>query len=278
MSLKLPPNPDAVRVLNKEESDRLEAQYPGLPKSLNHCPTCYGEKSFEWYVDYGHSEETATYECPCADQFILFKFFLNSGIMKQGQISQWADATAVDPEAMNIINDYVANAHYYVNRGMGLVLHGNAGTGKTFLSTLLMKSLLTLAGVDGYFSTFNQLLDNFASGWRDDKNRLWFDKRVRNAQFLVVDDIGKEHIGRNEMATAAIDTIFRTRTQQLLPTIITTNLSLSDFEKSYSSGVMSLLSETSLTHEFTGADWRGNQKERNLKEAKLKLTRPIVVN
>jgi DNA replication protein DnaC len=80
------------------------------------------------------------------------------------------------------------------------------------------------------------------------------------------------------MAASAIDTVFRTRTQNLLPTIVTTNLSLEAFKKSYSSGVMSLLSETALTHEFTGADWRKNQADRNREEARLRLTRPIVVS
>src|SRR6202012_4852610 len=102
-------------------------------------------------------------------------------------------------------------------------------------------------------------LDNFTAGWRDDNNRKWFEKRVRNAPFLIVDDIGKENLARNAVATEAIDTVFRTRTQNAHPTIVTTNLSLEKFETLYSSGVMSLLSETSITHKFAGADWRKNQ-------------------
>lgn len=275
---QLPPNPDAVRVLHSEESERLESMYPGLPKSLDHCPTCYGKKTFRWYADYGNDNTIVEYDCPCADQFILFKYFLNAGIGKQGQVSMMADAIGVKRTSLELINDYVENAHYYLNRGMGLLLHGEVGTGKTFLSTLLMKQLLALSGVDGYFTNFNQMLDNFASGWTNDKNRLWFDKRVKNAALLVVDDIGKEHIGRNAMATSMVDTIFRTRTQNLLPTIVTTNLSLNDFKTSYSSGVMDLLTETSITHEFAGISWRKNQGERNREEARLKLTRPIVVS
>jgi DNA replication protein DnaC len=275
---KLPELPGAVRVLTKEESERLDSLYPSLPKSLAQCPTCYGEKQFRWYAEYGVDDNIVDYECPCADQFILFKYFLNAGVGKQGQVVHLADATGVDTVALEMISDYIENAHYYVNRGMGLLFHGNAGTGKTFLATLLMKQLLAYSGVDGYFTTFNQFLDNFAAGWRDDNNRLWFEKRVRNAPLLIVDDIGKEYFGRTDMAASAIDTVFRTRTQNLLPTIVTTNLSLEAFKKSYSSGVMSLLSETALTHEFTGADWRKNQADRNREEARLRLTRPIVVS
>ena len=279
MRHQLPELPDAVRVLKQEESDRLDSLYPGLPKSLSQCPTCYGEKWFRWYADDDiHYENIVEFDCPCSDQFVMFKYFLNAGIGKQGQIINMRDATGVDIEAIEMVANYVENAHYFINRGMGLLFHGNKGNGKTMLAVILMKQLLANSGVDGYFTTFNNFLDNFAAGWRDDVNRRWFEKRVRNVPFLVVDDMGKEHQGRTDMAAAAVDTVFRSRTQNLLPTIITTNLSLHDFERSYSSGVMSLLSETSLTHEFTGEDWRKNQGERNRREAKLMLTRPIVVS
>jgi hypothetical protein len=275
---RLPPLPDAVRILKKEESDRLDSLYPGLPTSLAHCPTCAGAKTFRWYDNYGaYDAEIVEFVCPCADQFVMFKYFLNAGIGKQGQRLALGDALGADPKALNMISEYLDNSGYFVNRGMGLLFHGTHGSGKTMLVTILIKQLLA-EGVDGYFTTFTNLLDNFASGWRDDNNRKWFDKRVRNAPLLVIDDIGKENKNLNNMASNAVDGVLRSRVQNSLPTIITTNLSLSEFERSYSSGVMSLVSETSLTHEFTGDDWRPNQRERNQKEAKLLLSRPIVVS
>jgi hypothetical protein len=261
-----------------EESERLESLYPGLPTSLSQCPTCAGLKWFRWYDDYGSAEQKIVdYDCSCPDQFILFKYFLNAGIGKQGQRLALGDAVGVDPSALMMIDEYLQQSTYLVNRGMGLLFYGSHGSGKTMLVTILIKQLLA-EGIDGYFTTFNTLLDNFASGWKDDKNRIWFEKRVRNAALLVVDDIGRENKNLNNMASNALDGVFRSRVQNSLPTIITTNLSLSDFEKSYSSGVMSLVSETSLIHEFRGDDWRPNQRERNQKEAKLMLSRPIVVS
>jgi DNA replication protein DnaC len=268
-----------VRILKQEESSRLNSLYPGLPTSLAQCPTCAGTKWFRWYDDYNSptSKNIVDYDCTCSDQFILFKYFLNAGIGKQGQRLALGDAVGADAKALQMISDYLENSGYYVNRGMGLLFHGTHGSGKTMLTTILIKQLLA-EGVDGYFTTFNNLLDNFASGWRDDENRKWFEKRVRNAPLLVIDDIGKENKNLNNMATNAVDGVLRSRVQNSLPTIITTNLSLNEFERSYSSGVMSLVSETSLTHEFQGDDWRPNQRERNQREAQLMLSRPIVVS
>jgi DNA replication protein DnaC len=132
--------------------------------------------------------------------------------------------------------------------------------------------------VDGYFTTFVDLLNNFSSGWRDDENRRWFEKRIRYVPLLVIDDIGKENKNLNNMAANAVDGVLRSRVQNQLPTIITTNLSLKDFNNSYSSGVMSLVTETTIPYEFKGDDWRKNQHQRSLAEAKLLLSRPIVVS
>lgn len=275
---QLPPLPDTIRVLTADESERLDTLYPNLPKSLTDCVTCGGKKKFLWYEDYGTSEDrnVVEYECPCSDQFILHKYLLNAGVLKSGQRLALGDCIEVDEKALDAAAEYLESADYYVNRGIGMIFHGTHGSGKTLLSTIMLKQLLGV-GIDGYFTTFTNLLDNFAAGWRDDKNRAWFERRVRNAALLVVDDIGREMAGRNSMASASLDNVFRSRVQDSLPTIVTTNLSMHDFEQSYSTGVMSLVSETSLSYEFAGRDFRPTQRDRNRKEAMQRLSRPITL-
>jgi DNA replication protein DnaC len=275
---QLPPLTPAIRVLKAEESDRLESLFSDIPRSLDECVTCAGKKTFKWYDNYGSPDaQIVDYECPCSDQIILSNFLRNAGIGKQGQRISLGDCQEVPVGALEAIANYIEQADYYVTRGMGLLFHGQHGTGKTLLVTILAKQLLA-EGVDGYFTTFNGMLDNFASGWRDDKNRQWFEKRIRNAPLLVVDDIGRENKNLNNMASNALDTVFRSRVQNSLPTIITTNLNPSDFEKSYSSGVMGLVTETSLTYEFLGESFREKQRERSMEEARLFLSRPITVS
>lgn len=282
MNAKLPPLPDSVRVLTAEESHRLDLTYPRLPNRLSDCVTCGGDESFDWYKDYNKGDLTVvTYDCPCSDQLRLFKFFLHAGIGRAYQTLAEGDLDplVVQSKAFEAIIDYQVNAKYYARRGTGLMFYGDHGTGKTSLVTLLLKHLLVEGhGTDGYFTTFPQLLDNFASGWRDDKDRLWFDRRIRNAEVLVVDDVGKENRNLNNMAANALDGVFRSRTQNSLPTILTTNFSLKQFRETYARGTMSLLTETSLTYEFTGVDWRDQQQEKIRTEITNRLSRPIVVS
>jgi DNA replication protein DnaC len=276
---QLPPLPDSVKALSAEQSERLERLHSNLPKSLSQCVTCAGRKEFQWFEDYGFRDDPkiVTFDCPCSDQFVLFKFLLNAGIGKAYQRYALGDCADADPAAIAAVNEYLDSSEYYITQGRGLIFHGTHGTGKTLLTTILLKQLLA-KGVDGYFTTFVGLLDNFAAGWKDDKEKHWFDKRIRNAPLLVVDDIGKENPNMNRMASSSLDGVFRSRTQNGLPTIVTTNLTPKEFEHTYSTSAMELLTETSLFYSFKGQSYRKTVQERNDTEAKLRLSRPITIS
>lgn len=288
MSTRLPRLPDTVRTLRDDESKFLLRQFPGLPKSLKDCPTCQGMKEFRWYADpYADPKQVVTFECPCADQIRLNKYFLHAGLGHSYQVLSWADVDSTVMEenqaAMDVMADYWQNSLYYVARGFGLMLHGGNGTGKTMLSSLLLKRLLTYGrGVDGYFTTFTDLLDRYAGGWTDKDLAAWFERRIVNAEVLVIDDIGKEYSGRLSMSSNALDTVLRTRVQHDRPTIFTTNMSISEFRKTYSGSTWSLLSEKVLPYEIKGTyidknvGFRDQQLARHRDELQQRLIRPIV--
>lgn len=288
MRHQLPRLPDAVRTLRDDESKYLLHQFPGLPKSLKDCPTCQGMKEFRWYEDNGFGYgKVVTYECPCADQIRLHKFFLHAGLGHSYQVLSMTDvADGVyenNSEAMEAIADYWKNSMYYLARGFGLMLYGTSGTGKTLLSSLLLKRLLTYGrGLDGYFTTFTDLLDRYAGGWSDKDMAAWFERRIVNAEVLVIDDIGKEYSGRLGMSSNALDTVLRTRVQHDRPTIFTTNLSIAEFRKTYAGSTWSLLAEKVLPYEIKGnykdasVGFRDQQLVRNQEELRNRLIRPIV--
>lgn len=284
---QLPTPPSSVRALRDDETKRLDSLYPGLPKSLKDCPTCQGDRVFRWYADYPADRTIVEYECACADQIRLFKYFLHGGLGHSYQVISWADVDdevyRANPEAMEAIADYWQNSKAYAARGFGLMLHGSNGTGKTMLSALLMKRLLTEGkGMDGYFTTFTNLLDHYAAGWTDKGDADWFDRRIRYAEVLVIDDIGKEYAGRVSMSSSALDNMFRTRVQHDLPTIFTTNMSMAEFRQTYATSTWGLLSEKVFPYEIAGvyADkaigFRDQQLARNREELRNRLIRPIV--
>lgn len=288
MNSQLPRLPDTVRTLRDDESRHLLRQYPGLPKSLKDCPTCQGMRTFRWYADpFEGTKEVVVYDCPCADQIRLNKFFLHSGLGHSYQVLSWADVDSDvmrdNQDAVTALSDYWENSLYYVARGFGLMLHGGNGTGKTMLSSLLLKRLLTYGrGLDGYFTTFTNLLDLDEIGWTDKEAAEWFSRRIVNAEVLVIDDIGKEHAARRNLSSAVLDNMLRTRVQHDRPTIFTTNLSMAEFRKIYAGSTWSLLSEKVLPYEIKGSyedkhiGFRDKQLARNRAELQERLIRPIV--
>lgn len=272
--LQLPENPPAVVPILEDDYDRLKAVYPDVGRAATRCVTCHGTRQFFWR---GGDGEPAAWECPCEDQFLLHLWLLNAGLDLRYQRLSWSDATGVDPKVVETISDYALNAQSYAGSGIGLVLHGLRGNGKTLISTLLLKQLMG-AGFDGYFTTFQGLLDLFTSGWRSDEEKGWFDRRIRNAGVLVVDDMGREHEGRLKVAESTFDHVLRARVAADRPTILTSNKDLDELGAIYSLNALSLLQECSIVVPFNGEDYRPKAQQGRVEEARLGLTRPVVLS
>lgn len=269
--LTLPPLPRVVRILPTADSERLRLLYPDLPRTPDDCVTCKGQRKFRWRDETG---EVAEFECDCDGQFMLHRWLLNSGIEKHYQRLTWGDADGVADDVLGVVQDYIANVDRYVAAGLGLVLWGTYGTGKTLLSSLLLKTVLG-QGTDGFFTTMHTLLDRFTEGWTQDEAKSWFDRRIRNAGLLVIDDIGREHAGRNAVAESTLDHVLRSRVAGDRPTIITTNRRPDELATLYAGNALSLLSECTISQRFRGADFRPEHQQRKIAEARLGLVRPV---
>jgi DNA replication protein DnaC len=282
MLLKLPGNPPGIRLLTEEESGKLRAVHPSLPTPEN-CITCEGRRTFRWWShaaegwnpDDGSSIED--FECPCIEQYKLHRFMLHCNIGLLYQRLNWNDVEA-DPSKVEVVHEWLRDSPAYIQAGVGLILRGTPGTGKTLLGALLLKGLIA-QGRDVYFTTFNEMLDFFSSTWRDNDEKKWFSKRVKNAAVVMVDDPGKESGERrgSGMPIAAMDEVLRHRIAASRPTIITTNDSKEKFTLRYGEYIASLLTERSASIRLEGSDYRERARARVLDEVKQKLTRPLVL-
>jgi DNA replication protein DnaC len=269
---QLESNPRHIRLITDEERDRLLIRHPDLPRSIEDCITCRGEKSFRWYAD----EEIVDYECDCFGQYVLCLWLLAAGVDMHYQRLARRDVMGVPLDAMERVNAYQEEAEDYAQMGMGLVLRGIRGGGKTMLATLLLKQLLA-DGMDGYFTTFERLLSLHTKGWRDDEAAVWFERRVCSAGILVVDDMGRENEGRSAVSESAWDHVLRTRVAAQRPTIVTTNKTMEEMQAIYSPNSISLLSGCSEVIDFLGEDFRPRHFERTRFERKSGLRRPVVL-
>lgn len=271
--LSLPPNPEACLPLYDEDFARLKRRDDQLWRNPHPCKTC-GDKG--WFRRREPDGSIAEYDCPCEEQWLLHLWLLNAGIGMAYQRLSLRDVPSERTKSVYAALQYIDQIEANLHLGRGLVLWSELkGTGKTLSATLVLKSVLE-AGYDGFFTTFPDMLDMYQSTWRDKEERAWFDRRVRNVQFLVIDDIGKEGQQRSrDVSESMVDLVLRARNAAALPTIITTNRTPEEMDQGYS--VASLLSGTFQAVEINGADYRDIQNDEAKRDASDGVRRPVVM-
>ncbi len=291
---QLPPRPAGVRTLTNPEADRIDRLYPGTPKSPDQCPTCGGRKTFQWWNYYAPGYATATkivveYECPCVDQWIMHRYLLHCGLDKLQQRYTVHDATGLTARTQELVRAYLDKADRYVDSGRSLVFFGDRGTGKSFVSALMAKQLAA-RGFSVYFTTFAGLLGRLRESWEDADARRWFQRRIRNVEFLVIDDIGMEHMQKSmvpgvgiersvqSIAESSLNEILGDRVSGAKPSILTSNLTVEQIGQNYGGRIEDLILESAIKHRFTSEDFRREAAgKRSQEEADLDLTRPLVI-
>lgn len=106
-------------------------------------------------------------------------------------------------------------------KGVGLLLWGDVGTGKTYGAASVVNAL-TDRGVPCMMTTFIRLANELSGGARDRKNE--YIDSLNSYPLLVIDDLGAERSSEymQEMVFEVIDARYRTGR----PLIVTTNLTL----------------------------------------------------
>lgn len=271
---QLPPLPPAVRMLTTNESQGLNLRNPRAKRTIENCVTCKGRKEFRWYDDGG---QIVLYDCPCADQYVLSRYLWHCGVPILYQRMSWRDLTRLHSEAAEKVSEYLAMLEGAVDAGIGITFTGPPGTGKSLLSHLVMKDVIA-RGYDGYATTFSEMIDRFAEGWSSREQSQWFKARLRDAQVLLIDDLGREkNKGIGTVGENMLETVIRHRVACQLPTFITSNENADQIHSIYGVNTTSLLKECSTIIEVLGTDSRSAAYDDKLAEQRLNLTRPVML-
>lgn len=257
-----------TRFLPLDEADRLYEEFPRLKASyLHYCPTCNLTRKYRW-----HGEQ---HVCDCELQLQLHKWYLSSGIGITFQRQDWSDWEG-DPKIVEKLSKFVFDHDRYLSRGVGLLLTGDYGTGKTMLSTLTLKEYVKL-GYTCFSTTFASMIELFTAGWYDEDARKYFAKKVMKSEVLLLDDLGRELRTKNKLSESTFDDVLRTRVQEGRVTFITTNLNPNtELSEGYGGAILSLLKEKSVLFPFDGEDYRLKANQRELAEIASGEVRPIV--
>jgi len=104
-------------------------------------------------------------------------------------------------------------------------LFGSYGTGKTHLAVAILHELIE-RDINGLFVTVPELLNEIRKDFNVDKESKKSEllESIKTAEFLILDDLGAEKT--SDWVREQLFMIINARYENMLPTIITTNIKL----------------------------------------------------
>lgn len=184
------------------------------------------------------------------ENFDTFNINLFSDVISEGSDSS---PRSNMQNALSICQDFVKN----FPSGENLLLFGDPGVGKTFLSNCIAKELLDSSHSVVYLSAI-ELFEHFSS-----KNDIYdysgldisaHSMQIIECDLLIIDDLGTELI--NSFTTSKLFFCINERMLRKRSTIISTNLSLGDLMRAYSERIFSRISSSYKIIKLIGNDIR----------------------
>ena len=151
-------------------------------------------------------------------------------VLKEAKIKDIYTDDDSRTEAIKYILNYIEN---YKDKDLkGLYLHGNFGTGKTYLIASLFNELAK-KGEKSAIIYFPEFLRSLKASFKnsDPEEATFSDKYeyIKRIPYLLIDDIGAENVtawGRDEI----LGTLLQYRANENLPTFFTSNLNIEELE------------------------------------------------
>jgi|SRR5690554_7626052 len=164
--------------------------------------------------------------------------------------------------------EYASNLKNARKEGISLWFYGGNGYGKTHLAVSVQKMAIR-QGYRTQFANLSGILTLIKRSWKRPELEEVIQKRIRDVDFLVIDDLGKEYkTQNNDFVEVTFDELVRYRCNRRLPMIITTNTSMDKIQSTYGNSVASLLVGRCLQIELKGkgfVDYRKVIQARTLK-------------
>ena len=243
---------------------------------LDQCPTC--DSKPEVIPGSGGVRERTSgkykymgkeYDCECDAQIALRARYLVANIGEQYQRLDWNEWEGCI-ETKETVDIYLRGWQKFFKQGIGIELFSTAlGTGKTFAATHIGKELIK-EGQSVYFIPFIEMAAAF-----DRKDSDYIAGRIRESSFVILDEIMPpvSEAQRNFFGVQ-LEALIRHRTNNNLPTIMTTNMTQEALSQAYPR-TYSLLSAKQIRQEVSGTDRRPVIGRKEMEIVENGETRPI---
>ena len=260
---------ESMRELTKKteqisrEKKELLAQY-GYPENylepVYTCPDCH---------DTGYIGDR---KCHCFQKRIVEYLYEQSNLKEILDIENFShfdiayypddyieESTGLTPR--DNIRRILMTAHDFCDNfgdcGQNLLLYGNTGVGKTFLTHCIAKELLSQSYTVVYLTSiglFDILEKNKFDRELSSLEKSTTVSYIMNCDLLILDDLGTELT--NSFTTSQLYQVIDSRLVHKKSTIISTNLSFDDLREQYSERIFSRLTSGYTLLKVTGEDIR----------------------
>ena len=264
-----------LKNLTDQEFD-LATKLAKSKQPLDQCPTC--DSKMEVIPGSGGVREriNGTYryngeehKCECDAQIALRARYLVANIGEQYQRLNWDEWTGCEA-TKSTVDLYLSSWEQFFRQGMGLEFHSSElGTGKTFAATHIGKELIK-QGQSVYFIPFIEMVAAF-----DRQDSDYIANRIRESGFVILDEvIPPVSEAQKSFFATQLEALIRHRTNNNLPTIMTTNMDQETLHSAYPR-TYSLLSAKQIRQEVAGTDRRESIGFKEMEIIANGETRPI---
>ena len=163
--------------------------------------------------------------------------------------------------AFDMVEDYASDLPKRKATGKGIFLKGPVGTGKTTLAVAVLRAALE-AGYRVQMVRLSSLLDTLFT-LRALNTEEWarYERRCREVDFLLLDDLGSEWTGSEAWVHTKVDSIISERYDRQLPTLLTSNLTRNELKGKYAERIIDRLRDASIVITLRGNSLRSGGGE-----------------